>query len=62
MSAVSFTYLLYAPECFNLGARGEMGLIISYAGGILGALICTAIFGLTAYRHPEKSLAREMRK
>ncbi len=50
MSAVSFTYLIYAPECFNLGARGELGLTISYAGGLLGAIICAAIFWLKAYR------------
>ncbi len=50
MSAVSFTYLLYAPECFNLGASGEIGLNISYAGGLGGALLLLFVFGLTA-RH-----------
>ncbi|MBQ8013624.1 MAG: carbon starvation protein A [Treponema sp.] len=61
MTAVSITYLFYAPECFNLGARGETGLTISYAAGILVALVCLAIFLLTAYRNPKASLERQKR-
>ena len=37
MSAVSITYLLYAPECFNLGAHGTTGLTVSYVGGVVVA-------------------------
>ena len=59
MTEVSITYLFYAPECFNLGARGETGLTISYAAGILVALVCLAIFLLTAYRNPKASLERQ---
>lgn len=59
MSAVSVTYLLYAPECFNLGARGDLGMTISYVVGIVAALICLCIFLFTVYRHPEKSLEKQ---
>ncbi len=61
MSAVSITYLFYAPECINLGARGVAGLTISYTIGIIVAAVFLAIFLLTAYRHPEKSLARQQK-
>ena len=59
MSAVSITYLMYAPECFNLGAKGASGLTISYAVGIIAAVVCLAIFLFTAYRNPEASLERQ---
>lgn len=59
MSAVSATYLLYAPECFNLGARGATGTTISYVGGIIAAVVCLIIFLLTAYKRPEVSLERQ---
>jgi len=59
MSAVSITYLFYAPECFNLGAKGATGLTISYTVGVIAALICLAVFLLTAFRKPEASLERQ---
>lgn len=59
MSAVSMTYLMYAPECINLGAKGPVGLTISYAVGIVIALVFLAIFIFTAYLHPEKSLEKQ---
>ena len=59
MSAVSVTYLMYAPECINLGAKGAAGLTISYTVGVIFAAIFLAIFLLTAYRNPAKSLARQ---
>lgn len=59
MSAVSVTYLMYAPECFNLGEKGAAGLFVSYGAGIFAALVCLAIFLLTAYRNPKASLARQ---
>ncbi|MBQ4377803.1 MAG: carbon starvation protein A [Treponema sp.] len=59
MSAVSITYLMYAPECFNLGAKGETGLTVSYAVGIVAAVAFLAIFLFTAYRNPEASLERQ---
>lgn len=59
MSAVSITYLLYAPECFNLGAHGTTGLTVSYVGGVIVACVFLAIFLLTTYRNPAKSLERQ---
>ena len=59
MSAVSITYLMYAPECFNLGAKGASGLTVSYGTGIAAAVICLALFLLTAYRNPKSSLERQ---
>lgn len=59
MSAVSITYLMYAPECFNFGARGLSGLTISYTVGIIAAAICLCIFLATTYTHPEASLERQ---
>lgn len=59
MSAVSITYLLYAPECFNLGAHGTTGLTVSYVGGVVVACVFLAIFLLTTYRNPAKSLERQ---
>ena len=59
MSAVTFTYLFYAPECFNLGAHGDMGVTLSYVFGIVAAIIFLGIFLFTAYRHPEKSLEKQ---
>ena len=59
MSAVSITYLMYAPECFNLGSKGSTGLTISYIAGIVAAIAFLALFLLTAYRKPEASLERQ---
>ena len=59
MSAVSITYLMYAPECFNLGATGASGLTISYITGAAAACVCLVIFLLTAYRNPKGSLERQ---
>ena len=59
MSAVSITYLMYAPECFNLGAKGATGLTISYAVGIVAAVVFLAIFLFTTYRNPQASLERQ---
>lgn len=59
MTAVSVTYLLFAPECFNLGARGTTGLTISYAVGVVAACIALGIFLFTTYRNPAKSLERQ---
>jgi carbon starvation protein CstA len=59
MSAVSVTYLMYAPECINLGARGATGLTISYAVGIVFAIVFLAIFLFTAFRKPQASLERQ---
>lgn len=56
MSAVSITYLFYAPECFNLGAKGVSGMWTSYAVGMVAAAICLVIFIVTTYLHPEKCL------
>ncbi len=61
MSAVSITYLLYAPECFNLGAHGATGLTVSYVGGVAVACVFLAIFLFTAYRNPAKSLERQQK-
>lgn len=59
MSAVSITYLLYAPECINLGSRGVTGLTISYTVGVIFAFIFLGIFIFTTYLHPAKSLERQ---
>ncbi len=59
MSAVSVTYLMYAPECFNFGRFGMKGITISYAVGIAAAVVFLSIFILTAYIHPQKSLERQ---
>lgn len=59
MSAVSITYLMYAPECFNLGAKGATGLTVSYAIGIVAAVAFLAIFLFTTYRNPAASLERQ---
>ncbi len=58
MSAVSITYLFYAPECFNFGSRGQTGMMISYGVGIVAAIVFLSIFLFTVYRHPEKSLEK----
>ncbi|MBR1938414.1 MAG: carbon starvation protein A [Spirochaetales bacterium] len=59
MSAVSATYLLYAPECFNLGARGASGTRISYIGGIIVAITFLVVFLMTTYRNPKASLEKQ---
>jgi len=59
MSAVSITYLMYAPECFNLGAKGSSGLVISYVIGVIAAIVCLTIFLVTVYRNPAASLERQ---
>ena len=59
MSAVSITYLMYAPECINLGAKGATGLTISYTVGVIAAVVFLAIFLFTTYRNPAASLERQ---
>ncbi|MBQ7537675.1 carbon starvation CstA family protein [uncultured Treponema sp.] len=59
MSAVSITYLMYAPECINLGAKGAAGLTISYTVGVIAAVAFLAIFLFTTYRNPAASLERQ---
>lgn len=59
MSAVSVTYLMYAPECFNLGRLGMQGITISYVTGVIVAMLFLAIFMFTTYAHPAKSLERQ---
>lgn len=59
MSAVSITYLFYAPECFNLGSKGHTGMVVSYVVGAVVAVIFLALFLLLPYSHREKSLARQ---
>lgn len=53
MSAVSITYLMYAPECFNLGAKGVSGMWTSYIVGIIAAAICLIVFIVTTLRNPK---------
>jgi carbon starvation protein CstA len=57
MSAVSVTYLMYAPECFNLGRYNMTGITISYAAGIAVAIVFLMMFVFITYLHPEKSFA-----
>lgn len=59
MSAVSITYLFYAPECFNLGSKGHGGMVASYVVGAVAAVIFLALFIFLPYSHREKSLARQ---
>jgi len=59
MSAVSITYLMYAPECLNFGAKGASGLTISYAVGVVAAVLFLGIFLVTIYRNPAASLERQ---
>jgi carbon starvation protein CstA len=59
MSAVSVTYLMYAPECFNLIKQGQTGIVISYTVGIIVAAVFLAVFLATTYVHPAKSLERQ---
>ncbi|MCI1208215.1 MAG: carbon starvation protein A [Treponema sp.] len=56
MSAVSVTYLMYAPECFNLVKLGQTGATISYAVGIVAAAVFLIIFISTTYLHPAEGL------
>ncbi|MCR4675808.1 MAG: carbon starvation protein A, partial [Sphaerochaetaceae bacterium] len=58
-SAVSVTYLLYAPECFDLGSKGTAGTTISYVVGVVAAIVILAVFLLTVYRNPKASLERQ---
>ncbi len=61
MSAVSITYLMYAPECFNLMAKGNTGITISYAVGCVVAVVFLVIFIATAYTHPIKSFNEQQK-
>ncbi|MCR5290408.1 MAG: carbon starvation protein A [Treponema sp.] len=61
MSAVSITYLMYAPECFNLGSKGSTGLTTSYIVGIIAAVTFLGIFLATAYRNPKASFERQQK-
>ena len=42
MSAVSMTYILYAPEGFGFGEKGLTN--VAYIVGICFAILCAAIF------------------
>lgn len=57
MSAVSVTYLMYAPECFNLIKMGQTGITISYVAGIICAIAFLAIFIARVYVRPEQCRA-----
>ena len=48
MSAVSITYLCYAPECFNMG-KSAGGTTASYVIGIIGAIVFTVIYLVRVY-------------
>ena len=56
MSAVSITYLCYAPECFNLVRLGQTGITISYAVGIVFAVVFLCMFMFRIYLNPKRSL------
>ena len=59
MSAVSVTYLMYAPECFNLVRLGMQGITISYAVGIVVAAVFFIIFMTRIYLRPQQSLENQ---
>ena len=59
MSAVSVTYLMYAPECFNLVRLGMQGITISYAVGIVFAAVCFILFMVRIYMNPARSLENQ---
>ena len=61
MSAVSITYLMYAPECFNLVRMGIKGIQISYAVGIFFALVFLTLFIVRIYMNPARSLENQKR-
>lgn len=44
MSAVSITYFCFAPECLSFGTKLSNGTAVSYAIGIIGALLFFGIF------------------
>ena len=56
MSAVSITYLCYAPECFNLVRLGQQGITVSYAVGIAFAVVFLFVFMFRIYLNPKRSL------
>ena len=58
MSAVCSTYLLYAPECFNLGSMGAMGARISNISGIViaAALLVLFYFKFISNKKPKGAL------
>lgn len=58
MSAVSITYLMYAPECFNFQAKAN-GIAISYAVGIIVAAVFFLLFMIRIYANPERALANQ---
>ena len=61
MSAVSVTYLMYAPECFNFVQLGMKGITISYIVGIIFAAICLIIFMMRIYMRPQQALEHQKR-
>jgi len=63
MSAVSITYLCYAPECLNLPKRlgAAAGTTASYWTGVIAAALFLIIFIATAYTHADASLERQNR-
>ena len=61
MSAVSVTYLMYAPECFNLVRLGMQGITISYAVGIVVAAVFFIIFITRIYLRPQQSLENQQK-
>lgn len=59
MTAVSVTYLMYAPECFNFVRMGTKGITISYAIGIAAAIICFVLFIVRIYMNPQRSFENQ---
>lgn len=59
MTAVSITYLFYAPECFNLVKMGQKGSVISYVVGIVAAITFLVVFIVRVYTKPEKTLENQ---
>lgn len=59
MSGVSITYLLYAPECFNLASKGETGVVISYVVGIIVAVLFLGFFIARVYLRTEACLQNQ---
>ena len=61
MSAVSVTYLMYAPECFNLVRLGMQGITISYTVGIVFAAVFFIIFMTRIYMRPQQSFESQQK-
>ncbi|HAL18803.1 MAG TPA: carbon starvation protein A [Spirochaetaceae bacterium] len=57
MTAVCSTYLLYAPECFNLGSLGATGAKISNISGIVMAAALLTLFHFKFIKAKKQDLA-----